>query len=66
VDKYVSPYLKNGENNQGGGDYGIPEDIKLPLIQIKGRKESPDQGMLDLQEKKTFTQFFHKKYDQIS
>jgi hypothetical protein len=64
MDKYVFPYLKNMEN--GGDSYGIPEDIKLPLIQIKGRKESPDQGMLDLQEKKTFSKFFNKKYAKIS
>jgi len=61
MDKYVFPYLKNYEQN-GRDSYGIPEDIKLPLIQIKGRKESPNQGMLDLHEKKTFAQFFYKKY----
>ena len=64
MDKYVFPYMKNMEN--GGDSYGIPEDIKLPLMQIKGRKESPDQGMLDLHEKKTFSQFFYKKYGKIS
>jgi hypothetical protein len=64
MDKYVFPYLKNYEQN-GRDSYGIPEDIKLPLIPIKGRKESPDQGMLDLHEKKTFSQFFYKKYGKI-
>ena len=65
MDKYVFPYLKNYEQS-GRDSYGIPEDIKLPLMQIKGRKESPDQGMLDLHEKKTFAQFFYKKYGKIS
>jgi len=64
MEKYVFPYMKNMEN--GRDSYGIPEDIKLPLIQLKNRKESPDQGMLDLHETKTFSQFFYKKYGKIS
>ena len=56
--KDIEPFIKKESVEQ--------TNSKLPLIQIKGRKESPDQGMLDLQEKKTFAQFFHKKYGKIS
>lgn len=65
MEKYVFPYMKHFEQN-GRDNYGIPEDIKLPLLQVKNRKENPNQAMLDLHEKKTFSQFFYKKYGKIS
>jgi hypothetical protein len=55
MDKFVYPYLRNFERTSEG--YGIPENIKIPYIQIKNRKESPDQMMLGLHERKSFYDF---------
>jgi len=49
-EKYVTPYLENKAD--GSDDYNIPSDIKIPLIQIKSRKESGEQMTLDLHEKR--------------
>jgi hypothetical protein len=65
MNKFVYPFLRHAENDPDHS-YGIPENIKLPLLQIKSRKESEAQGMLDLHEKRTFTQFFNKRYAKIS
>ena len=59
LNKYVKPYYDNYEET---GNYGIPKDLKIPILQIKTRKDSPDQQMLDLHEK-TFTKFFFTKYE---
>jgi hypothetical protein len=48
ISKYVYPFMKNKEET---GSYNIPEDIKLPIISIKTRKESGDQLELSLHEK---------------
>lgn len=64
MEKFVFPYLQHAEDDPEHS-YGIPKNIKLPLLQIKSRKESKAQGMLDLHEKRTFTQFFYKKYAKI-
>jgi hypothetical protein len=49
-EKYVTPYLEN--KTDGSDEYNIPPDIKIPLIQIKSRKESGGQMTLDLHEKR--------------
>jgi hypothetical protein len=48
ISKYVYPFMKNKEET---GSYNIPEDIKLPILSIKTRKESGDQLELSLHEK---------------
>lgn len=65
MNKYVYPYLQNYYDNPNPEPeaYGIPANIKLPLIKIKGRKENPAQGMLDLHEKKKFQ--FHKRFNNL-
>lgn len=62
MDKYVFPFIKNKDQN---GQFDIPEGIKIPLLKVKGRKESPNQMVMDLHEKKTFSKFFIKKYGKI-
>lgn len=58
MNNYVFPFLHNYENGLVDNSYGIPTDIKLPLLQIKSRKDSEEQGMLDLHEKRTFDKFY--------
>jgi hypothetical protein len=48
ISKYVYPFMKNKEET---GSYNIPENIKLPIISMKTRKESGDQLELSLHEK---------------
>lgn len=48
ISKYVYPFMKNKEET---GSYNIPEDIKLPMLSMKTRKESGDQLELSLHEK---------------
>ena len=55
MNKFVYPYLRNYEKTKDG--YRIPENIKIPFLQIKSRKESPDQMMLGLHERKSFYDF---------
>ena len=55
---YVIPYFENYEDT---GDYGIPKNLKIPIMKIKTRKESLNQQMLDLHEK-TFAKSFFSKY----
>ena len=47
ISKYVYPFMKNKEET---GSYNIPEDIKLPILSMKTRKESGDQLELSLHE----------------
>ena len=48
--KYIlPPYIKSGGKTLDG--YSIPDDMKIPMLQIYGRKESPGQMHLDFQEK---------------
>jgi hypothetical protein len=48
--KYIlPPYIKAGGKTRDG--YSIPNDMKIPMLQIYGRKESPGQMHLDFQEK---------------
>jgi hypothetical protein len=58
LNNYVIPYFENFDDT---GNYGIPKDLKIPIMKIKTRKESPNQQMLDLHEK-TFAKSFFKKY----
>jgi hypothetical protein len=59
LNKFVIPEFQKYEKF---GEYEIPEDLKIPIMQIKGRKESEGQQMLGLHEK-TFRSFFLKKYE---
>jgi hypothetical protein len=61
MDKFVYPYLENFAKDDNHS-YGIPENIKLPLLQVKNRKDSELQTMLDFHEKRDFSSFFHKMY----
>ena len=47
ISKYVYPFMKNKEETES---YNIPEDIKLPILSMKTRKESGDQLELSLHE----------------